>query len=102
LKTFVGNFPYRGFESHPHRNKVVRMSFEVNKKLNMKEIILGKDWEEKSFKEKAIKISKVVDMGTIFTALLIMGVAPGVATAAIEASVVTYAGAEIIDSGKKK
>ena len=70
--------------------------------MGLKEIFLGSDWNEKSKTEKLTRVSKLVDVGTIFAALVLGGMAPALANTLIQASIVTYAGGEVIESGLKR
>lgn len=66
--------------------------------MGFKEILLGSNWEQKGNVEKLARISKVIDVGTIFVALVLGGMAPALANTFIQASVVTYAGGEVVES----
>ena len=57
---------------------------------------------EKSPGEKLTRISKMVDIATIVGALIFAGLSPVLATTVIEFSVVTLAGAEIVESEIKR
>lgn len=70
--------------------------------MGVKEILLGSNWDKKSMGEKMSRVSKMIDVGTVFAALIASGVAPALASAAITASVTTYAGAEMYDSTSKR
>ena len=70
--------------------------------MGLKEIVLGSNWEQKSRSEKLARLSKLVDVASIFAGLLLLGFAPAVANAMIQASVVTYAGAEVYDRHKQR
>ncbi len=70
--------------------------------MSIKERILGSDWDKKSRSEKLARASKLADIGTIFAALVFGGIAPAVANGLIQASVVTYAGAEAYDRYKQR
>ena len=65
-------------------------------------MLLGKNWEQKSTGEKLARISKLADVATVVGALIFWGLAPVAAMFAIQASVVTYAGAEVYEQHKKR
>ncbi len=65
-------------------------------------MVLGSDWERKTTGEKLARISKIADVATILGGLIAIGFAPALALLAIQASVVTYAGAEIYEQSKKR
>ncbi|OGM20637.1 hypothetical protein A2955_02960 [Candidatus Woesebacteria bacterium RIFCSPLOWO2_01_FULL_37_19] len=79
-----------------HAKKSIRKSLT----LIYKGIIRG--MAERYRGEKAINISRAIDAGTIVGALILGGLNPALAVLAIEASVVTLAGAEIIDPALKR
>ncbi|OGM04994.1 hypothetical protein A2715_00740 [Candidatus Woesebacteria bacterium RIFCSPHIGHO2_01_FULL_39_32] len=70
--------------------------------MSLRERLLGSDHERKSTGEKLSRISKLIDVGTIFAALVFGGLAPALANTLIQASVVTYAGAEVYEQHKKR
>lgn len=57
---------------------------------------------ERSSGENLTRFSKMIDVATIVGALIFGGLSPALATAAIEFSVVTLAGAEIVESEIKR
>lgn len=70
--------------------------------MGVTEMLKGRDWERKSTGEKLARISKLADVATMVGALVFWGIAPIVAMFAIQASVVTYAGAEVYEQHKKR
>ncbi|OGM20229.1 hypothetical protein A2714_02435 [Candidatus Woesebacteria bacterium RIFCSPHIGHO2_01_FULL_38_9] len=70
--------------------------------MGFKEILKGRDWEQKSWSERLARLSKIFDIGTVFLVLVAGGMAPALANAVLSGSVITYAGAEMYDSHKQR
>jgi len=70
--------------------------------MGLKEVIQGRDWDKKTLGEKLARLSKIADLVTIFSGLLLLGFTPALATTLIQASLITYAGGEIYEQHQKR
>lgn len=70
--------------------------------MGIAERLFGKEGDKKVTPEKLARLSKLVDVGTVFLALVFGGMNPALANTLIQASVATYAGAEVVESEIKR
>lgn len=70
--------------------------------MGLKEVLLRSNQGDKSTAEKLTRLSKWFDVGAVFLALVAGGIAPALANSLIQASVATFAGAEVLEKELKR